>query len=115
VLLANGISGTLAVLDGVTGKARTIANIEAAAKLAVREDRRKGPCFVRWKPLTKTSRERVEGRPPAAERAAPKDKTGAARQRRYRSRHHRNGAEAAVAEDPTSVTDEPELPLIPAE
>jgi hypothetical protein len=76
------------VLDGCTGKPRTIVNIEAAAKLTVREDRRKGPCFVKWEPLTQKARERVEGRAPAAERAAPKDKTGAARQRRYRSRHH---------------------------
>src|SRR5262249_28483886 len=114
-LLAKGISGTVTVLDGASGRPRCIVNIEAAAKLTVREDRRKGLCFVPWKPMTKTARERVEGRAPKAERAAPKDRTGAERQPPYRSRHRRNGGEAAVPEDSSTVADEPELPLFPAE
>jgi hypothetical protein len=38
------------VFDALTGKPRTIVNIEKAAELAVRETRRHGPRFVKWKP-----------------------------------------------------------------
>jgi hypothetical protein len=72
-LLAKGISGTVTVVDRRSRKPRTIVNIERDSKRTVHEDRRKGPCFVRWKPLTKTARQRVEGRAPTAKRAAPKD------------------------------------------
>jgi hypothetical protein len=95
-LLTKGIRGTVTVLDGSTGKPRTIVNIEVAAKLTVREDRCKGPCFVKWKPLSEKARQTVDGHAPAVENVAPKDKTGAARQRRYRSRHRRNGVEATA-------------------
>jgi hypothetical protein len=113
-LLAKNIIGSVTVIDE-SGKPRTIVNIERAARLTVREDRRKATCFVPWKLMTKTARERVEGRAPRAERPVPKDRTGAERQRRYRSRHRRNGGEATVTEDRSSVTDESELPLLTAE
>ena len=47
-LVARGVTGKLTLLDGKTGKPRTIIDIEKAAKLTVREDRRKGPLFVGW-------------------------------------------------------------------
>ena len=65
-VLAKGITGKVTVVDGKTGRARTTIDVEKAAKLTVREDRRKGPCFVQWKPWAGTARERVEGRSPAA-------------------------------------------------
>jgi hypothetical protein len=115
-LLARGITGSVMILDGSSGRPRYIVNIEAAARLTVREDSRKGPCFVKWKPMTKRARERVEGRAPKAERPAPKDRTGAERQRRYRRRHRRNGGETPpLAQDRISVADQPELPLISSE
>ena len=50
VLLARGITGALTMLDGKTGKARTIIDIEKAAKLTVLENERSGPRFIRWRP-----------------------------------------------------------------
>jgi hypothetical protein len=50
-LLARGITGRLTFLDGVTGKPRTIINIEQAAKLTVRDGSRQGPMFVKWRPF----------------------------------------------------------------
>jgi hypothetical protein len=50
VLLARGIKGMVTVFDAITGKPRTIVNIEKAAKLTVLETRRRGPRFIKWKP-----------------------------------------------------------------
>jgi hypothetical protein len=50
VLLARGIKGVVTVLDAITGKPRTIVNIEKAAKLTALETRRHGPRLVKWKP-----------------------------------------------------------------
>jgi hypothetical protein len=51
VLLARGITGTLTVVDAVTGKPCSIINIEKAARLTVEENRSRGPRFARWAPL----------------------------------------------------------------
>jgi len=50
VLLDRGLTGSLAIVDAVTGKKRITVNIEAAAKLTVAESRRHSPRFVKWKP-----------------------------------------------------------------
>jgi hypothetical protein len=50
-LLAKGTTGKLTFVDANTGKPRAIIDIEKAAKLTVREDRRPGPCFVEWTPM----------------------------------------------------------------
>jgi hypothetical protein len=50
-LLAKGITGKLHMLDGRTGKPRTIIDIEKAAKLTVLENRRNSPRFVKWSAL----------------------------------------------------------------
>jgi hypothetical protein len=50
VLLARGVTGSLAIVGADTGKHRTTLNIEAAAKLTVAESRRHSPRFVKWKP-----------------------------------------------------------------
>lgn len=68
-LLDRGITGTVTILDGNTGKPRTLVNIEKAARLTVREDRSSGPRFVKWRPMPQTTRERCEGRSPAGESA----------------------------------------------
>jgi hypothetical protein len=60
-LLARGYTGTLHMLDGKTGKPRTIIDIERAAKLTVREDRGTGPRFVKWRPMPESARERCKG------------------------------------------------------
>lgn len=60
-LLAQGLTGKLTMLDGKTGKPRTIIDIEKAAKLTVREDRRRGPMFVKWKPMPLEGIEAVDG------------------------------------------------------
>jgi hypothetical protein len=49
VLLARGVKGAVTVLDAITGKPRTIVNIEKAANLTVLETRRHGPRFIKWK------------------------------------------------------------------
>ena len=49
VLLSRGIKGVVTVFDAITGKPRTIVNIEKAAKLTVLETRRRGPRFIKWK------------------------------------------------------------------
>ena len=49
-LLDRGFTGSLAIIDAVTGKHRTTLNIEAAAKLTVSESRRQPPRFAKWKP-----------------------------------------------------------------
>jgi hypothetical protein len=66
-LHAKGIVGRLTIIDGATGKPRTIINIEAAAKLTVREDRHDGPRFATWRPMPEIVRQRCAGRAPAAE------------------------------------------------
>jgi len=70
-LLARGITGTVTILDGNTGKPRTFVNIEKAARLTVREDRADGPRFVKWRPMPQIARERCEGRSPAGGSYAP--------------------------------------------
>jgi hypothetical protein len=45
-LLARGITGTITILDGNTGKPRTFVNIEKAARLTV-EEGPNGPRFVK--------------------------------------------------------------------
>ena len=50
-LLTRGVTGTVAVIDGETGKHRVTVNIEKAAKLTVRDTAREGPRLVRWKPF----------------------------------------------------------------
>jgi hypothetical protein len=52
-LLARGITGEVTLLDGTTHKPRLIVDIEKAAKLTVRETRREGPRFVKWKPFNR--------------------------------------------------------------
>ena len=51
-LLAEGITGAVALHDAVTGKPRVVINIEKAAKLTVEESRTRGPRFGKWKPGT---------------------------------------------------------------
>ena len=50
-LLAEGITGTVEICDAVTGKPRTLVNIEKAAKLAVEENSR-GFRTVKWRPFS---------------------------------------------------------------
>ncbi len=47
-LLAKGITGKLTMLDGKTGKPRTIVDIERAARLTV-EEGPNGPRFVKYR------------------------------------------------------------------
>jgi hypothetical protein len=49
-LLAEGVTGTIEMHDAVTGKPRTIINIDKAAKTTVEENRTRGPRFIRWRP-----------------------------------------------------------------
>ena len=60
-LAARGITGTLTLLDGKTGLPRLTLDIEKAAKLTVREDRRKGPLFVKYVPWGESAKERIDG------------------------------------------------------
>ena len=47
--MARGITGSVTFLDHKTLKPRlTIKNVEKAAKLTVRENRREGPRFGKW-------------------------------------------------------------------
>jgi cytochrome oxidase Cu insertion factor (SCO1/SenC/PrrC family) len=66
-LLARGVTGVVTVFDGVSGRPRTFVNIEKAAKVMVREDRGKGPCFTKFR----TVRESGEGPHYTAEDDAP--------------------------------------------
>jgi hypothetical protein len=67
VLLARGITGKLTMVDGNTGKPRTVVNIEKAAKLTVSENRRDSPHFIRWAPMPATAHETTAVPAPAAE------------------------------------------------
>ena len=49
-LVARGIGGHVAIIDGKTGRPRSTVNIEKAAKLCVREDQRRSPHFEKWRP-----------------------------------------------------------------
>ena len=51
-LLARGIVGKVKLLDAVTGKPRTIIDIEKAARVVAEESRTRGPRFSKWKPGT---------------------------------------------------------------
>jgi hypothetical protein len=66
-LLAKGITGKLTMVDANSGKARTIIDIEKAAKLTVEENRHNGPRFVKWRPMSETARQRSKGRSPTGE------------------------------------------------
>ena len=75
MMMAKGITGTLTLLDGKTGRPRVTLDLEGAAKLTVREDRRKGPLFVKYVAWGEGVRGRVEAAVASAERAlegAPK-------------------------------------------
>jgi hypothetical protein len=67
VLLAKDITGKVTMLDANTGKPRTVIDIERAAKLAVEENRRFGPRFVKWKPYPEMPHRTSAERSPAAE------------------------------------------------
>jgi hypothetical protein len=61
-LLAKGITGKLTLLDGRTGKPRTIIDIEKAADLTVREESRNGLRVRRVNPaIASPSPETVSG------------------------------------------------------
>jgi len=66
-LLAQGVTGKLTLVDAHTGRARSIINIENAAKLTVRENERDGPRFVKWEPMPEDATESFRVRRPAAE------------------------------------------------
>lgn len=55
-LLARSVTGKLTLVDAYTLKPRTVIDIEKAAKLRAREDRRSGPRFTKWQPYPETSR-----------------------------------------------------------
>jgi hypothetical protein len=61
-LLAKGVTGKLTMVDANSGKPRTIIDIEKLAKLTVEENRRHGPRFIKWRPMSETARQRSEGR-----------------------------------------------------
>lgn len=71
-LLAKGFTGKLTMLDGETGRPRTIIDIEKAAKLTVLENRRSAPRFVKWSPRPEIDAEglqrRLKSGPPAPRR-----------------------------------------------
>jgi hypothetical protein len=69
VLLAMGITGALTMLDGKTGKPRTIIDIEKAAKLTVLENERSGPRFISWRPRPQIGAETIAVPATAAEQA----------------------------------------------
>jgi len=54
-LKARGYTGMVDMLDGATGRLRTIINIEKAAKLKV-EEGPSGPRFVKYRPQTVVER-----------------------------------------------------------
>ena len=66
-LLAKGITGKLTFVDATTGKPRSILDIEKAAELTVRENRRDGPRFVEWEPMTEDAVQRFRVNSPAVE------------------------------------------------
>ena len=66
-LLAKGITGKLTLLDGKTGRPRTIIDIEKAAKLTVREDRMR---FAKWAPYPQKGAESGAVAPPSPEEQA---------------------------------------------
>lgn len=70
-LLARGIKGHVRIVDALTGRHRSTVNIEKAAQLTVREDKRRGPCFEKWKPMPEIPRHSAAGEAPAAETPAP--------------------------------------------
>jgi hypothetical protein len=55
------------MLDANTGKPRTVIDIERAAKVTVEENERRGPRFVKWKPMPGNAHQRSEGSPHTAE------------------------------------------------
>jgi len=67
VLLAKGIPGKVTMLDAITGKLRTVVDIERAARLTVEENRRFGPRFVKWKPYPEMAHRTSAERSPTAE------------------------------------------------
>jgi hypothetical protein len=73
-LLGRGIAGIADVFDGTTGKHRTIVNIEAAARLTVREHRRHGLQVVKWEPMPATAHQRSAAPEPTAETAAAEER-----------------------------------------
>ena len=73
-LLAKGITGKLTMLDGKTGRPRTIIDIERAAKLTVSEESRDG---LRFRPYRNTDNSphspvRMHSRPKGSSRAEAK-------------------------------------------
>jgi hypothetical protein len=62
VLLARGITGGLTFLHSVTGKPRSIINIEKAVQLTVRDGNRQGPMFVKWRPFDVNSSPLLRGK-----------------------------------------------------
>jgi hypothetical protein len=66
-LVARGYVGAVRILDARTGEHRlTITDLEKAARLTVREDARRGPRFVAWKPFPGKGALSGDGKPPAA-------------------------------------------------
>jgi hypothetical protein len=61
-LVAEGITGTVNMLDAITGEPRTIINIENAAKFTVEENRTHGPRLVKWRPMADRLAKLMEGR-----------------------------------------------------
>jgi hypothetical protein len=66
-LLAKGITGKLAFVDAQTSEPRTFIDIEKAAKRTVRENRRDGPRFAKWEPMSESAFQRTRGRSPTPE------------------------------------------------
>jgi hypothetical protein len=66
-LLAMGVTGKLTLLDGKTGRPRLTLDIEKMASLTVREDRGRGPRFVKWKPMPDNAHQTGEGKAYTAE------------------------------------------------
>jgi hypothetical protein len=69
-LMAKGITGKLTLLDGKTGRPRLTLDIEKCARLTIREDRHRGPCFMPWIPMPSDAQESDEGEPSTGEEAA---------------------------------------------
>lgn len=63
-LQARGITGHVTMLDGVTGKARYIVNIEKAATMTVLDGNR-GPSSTRYKPFSRASVSRHSAESPS--------------------------------------------------
>jgi hypothetical protein len=74
VLLARGIKGPLTFLDATSGKPRVIVDIEKAAKLTVREDRR-GMSFVKYRPMPADAHRSTDSPSQTAEEASPGSET----------------------------------------